>query len=220
VRRPQARHREGSPETSSVHPAKRHARGRRRSAIRPHVVAHVESFPRPDGESGEGDLEDAGVGLREPATFGRDHDPEERLESRGTEARTLYSVDPIRDDPEEQAPSPELAQHRTAARQAVAAAPERDEVGRTHFRGLPNRSPQEGQQAAKALVGQDRLADGPLSVELPERFVDAPVLGENRRGTGEAEVEEALAQSASLGTIEIQEGPVEVENDGAGAKQG
>ena len=37
---------------------------------------------------------------------------------------------------------------------------------------------------------------------------------------GKAEASQALAERGPLGTVEIQEGPVEVEKDGAEAKQG
>jgi hypothetical protein len=37
---------------------------------------------------------------------------------------------------------------------------------------------------------------------------------------GKAYVGEALAERGPLGTVEIQEGPVEVEKDGAEAQQG
>jgi AAA+ superfamily predicted ATPase len=59
-----------------------------------------------------------------------------------------------------------------------------------------------------------------LPVELPEGLVDPSVFAENRAGAGKTEVAKALAESAALGAIEIEEGAVEVEKDGAGARQG
>jgi hypothetical protein len=209
----------GASSDAPIHPAEGHAGRHRGPSVRPHVVAHVEGFPGPDPQSLERHRENARIGLREPTALGRDDHSEERLEPRDAETRPLHAVDAVRDHSEEQAPSLEVAEDRTAARQPVAAAPERLEVGRTHSRGLPQWCSQEREQTAKALPGQGGLADPALPVELPERLVDASVFGENRRGTRKAQVLEALAQSASLGTVEVQEGAVEVEKDGAGAKQ-
>jgi len=219
VRDPQSRPRSGQG-AAPIHPTEGHARGRRGPAVRADVVAYVEGLPGRDSESAKRHLEDPGVGLREPAAFGGDHHPKERLEPCPAQARALHAVDAIGDDSQEQPPGLELSQDRTAARQAVAAAGESLEIGRTHARGSSNRCAQEREQSAKALPGQLLLADPALSVELPEPFVDPSILGENRRGAGQTQVLEALAQSPSLGTVEIQEGTVEVEEDGAGAKQG
>ena len=205
---------------AAIHPAEGHAGRHRRPSVRAHVVAHVEGFPGPDPKRVERHREDAWIGLREPAALGRHHHSEERLEPRHAEPRPLHAVDAVRDHPEEQASSVELAEDRTAARQPVAASAESLEVGRAHRGGLSQRCPQEREQAAKALFRQGGLADPALPVELPERLVDASVLGENRPGARKAQVLEALAQSASLSTVEIQEGAVEVEKDGAGAQGG
>jgi hypothetical protein len=97
---------------------------------------------------------------------------------------------------------------------------EGSEVGRAHAGGLPNGCSEEREQAAEALSCQVRLGDPAPPVQIPERLVDPSVLGENGPGTGKAQVLEALSESASLVSVEIQKGAVEVENDGAGAKQG
>jgi hypothetical protein len=85
---------------------------------------------------------------------------------------------------------------------------------------MPHRSPDEGQEATEALPGQVGLADPALPIELPEGFIDASVFREDRPGGGQPQGSEALTQCAALGTVEVEEGPVEVEENGAGAKQG
>ena len=217
---PDARPAGRRPVGAAIHPTEGHARGRRGATVRAYVVADVERLPRGDLEGGERHLEDARVGLGEPAAFGGDHHREEGRKPRRLESRALHAIDAVRDHAQVQSAGAELAQDRSAPRQEVAAGRERLEVGPAQPSGLAERRPHEGEQAPEALAGECGLGDPAPAVQVPEALVDASVLRENPGGAREAEAGQALAERGPLGTVEIQEGPVEVEENGAEARQG
>jgi hypothetical protein len=85
--------------------------------------------------------------------------------------------------------------------------------------GPPGVAPDLAEEAAEALAGECFLADLAAAEGGPEVVVDALVGGDGRGGAGEAEGEEGFAERYALGPVEIEEGVVDVEEDGAEAVQ-
>jgi hypothetical protein len=76
------------------------------------------------------------------------------------------------------------------------------------------------QQAAEALLRERGLRDLPAAERGPQLVVDALVRRERRAGARQAERFEGLAQGRALGLVEVEQRPVDVEEDGAEAGQG
>ena len=77
--------------------------------------------------------------------------------------------------------------------------------------------------AGLTVVGVDRsergLGDLAAAVGGPQVYIDALVGGDGGAWGAEAEREEGLAQRRPLGPVEVEEGVVDVEEDGAEAGQ-
>jgi len=144
---------------------------------------------------------------------------EEGDETGRGEARALHAVDAVGHDTEAVA-GRERLQHRSAAGQAVAVRREAVEIDRAEAGGLPRVGSDLTQQATEALLRERGLRDGAAPVGGPKLVVDEPVGGERRWRTGNAEGTRGLAQGGALGLVEVEEGPVEVEEDGEEAGQG
>jgi hypothetical protein len=76
------------------------------------------------------------------------------------------------------------------------------------------------EEPAEALDRERLLRDAPAAVLRPELVVDAPVGKERRGREGEREAGERAPKRRALGAVEVEEGVVEVEEDGAEAGQG
>ena len=76
------------------------------------------------------------------------------------------------------------------------------------------------QQAAEALLRERGLRDLAAAEGRPQLVVDALVDGECRAAMGQAERLEGLAKGGALGLVEVEQRPVDVEEDGAEAGQG
>jgi len=75
------------------------------------------------------------------------------------------------------------------------------------------------EEAAEAFGGERVLGDLAAAVSGPERVVD-PLVRRDRRGRArEAQGREGLAQCEALGPVEVEEGVVDVEENGAEAGQ-
>jgi len=85
--------------------------------------------------------------------------------------------------------------------------------------GPPGIAPDLAEEAAEALAGERLLADLAAAEGGPEVVVDPLVGGDRRGGAGKAEGEEGLAEGGALGPVEVEEGVVDVEEDGAEAVQ-
>ena len=203
----------------AVHPDEAHSGGARGGAVHGRVVADVHRLLRSDRQRVERHVEDARVGLGVAAALRGDDRLEEGDEAGRGKARALHAVDAVGHDPEAEA-GRERLQHRPAAGQAVAARRETVEIDRAEAGGLPRVGSDLSQQAAEALLRECLLRDGAAPVGGPELVVDAPVGGERRRRTGNAEGTRGPAQGGALGLVEVEEGPVEVEEDGEEAGQG
>ena len=204
---------------AAVHPDEGHARRAGGGAVHGRVVADVHRVARRDRERVERHVQDARVRLGVAATLRGDDRLEEGDEAGRGEARALHAVDAVGHDPEAVAAAERL-QHRPAAGQAVAARREAVEIDRAEAGGLPRVGSDLMQQAAEALLRERGLRDGAAPVGGPERVVDAPVGGERRWRTRETEAARGLAQGGALGFVEVEQRPVEVEEDGAEASQG
>jgi hypothetical protein len=86
--------------------------------------------------------------------------------------------------------------------------------------GAPGVAPHLPQQAAEALAGEGRLRDLAAPVGGPEVVVDPLVRGDRRRGAGEAEAREGLAERRALRLVEIEKGVIDVEENGLETVQG
>jgi hypothetical protein len=204
--------------TAAVHPHEADAGAGRGLAVGGGIVPDVDRVARSDLQRVERRVEDARVGLGEAAALGGDDRLEERLEARGAQPRPLHAVDAVRDDAEAVAPA-ELAQGGAAAGQAVAAGAEVVEVRLPEPAGVAGVGPDRAQEAAEALGGELLLGRLPAAEGGPQLVVDALVGRDRRRRAGEAPGREGLAQGASLGAVEVEEGVVDVEEDGAEAGQ-
>jgi hypothetical protein len=76
------------------------------------------------------------------------------------------------------------------------------------------------QQTAEALLRQRGLGDLAAAEGRPQLVVDALVGGERAGGTGQPEREQGLTKCGALGLVEVEQRPVDVEEDGAEAGQG
>ena len=212
--RPRAASRPGPP----VHPAEGHPGSRGRPAIHVRVVPHVHRVSGGHPERVESHVEDPRIGLGEAAALGGDDGVEERVEPRRPEARSLHPVDAVRDHPQAEA----LGQPRedgSAARQAVAAAGQAIEEGLPEARRPPGIAVQVDQELAEALAREVRLPDRPPPVLVPEGVVDAPVCDESGAREGKSEVGEGGAEGRPLGPVEVEQGVIDVEEDGADSDQ-
>ncbi|HSD66637.1 MAG TPA: hypothetical protein VLF95_08040, partial [Vicinamibacteria bacterium] len=129
-----------------------------------------------------------------------------------------HAVDAVGDGAQAVAPA-QLLQHGPAAGQAVAVPRQVVEVGLPEEAGPPRVAPDLAEQAAEALAGERGLADLAPPEGGPQVVVDALVGGDRRRRAGEPEGEEGLAERPALGTVEVQESVIDVEEDGAEAGQ-
>jgi hypothetical protein len=73
---------------------------------------------------------------------------------------------------------------------------------------------------AEALLRESGLSDLAAAERGPQLVVDALVRRERGAGTGQAERVERLTQGRALGLVEVEQRPVDVEEDGAEAGQG
>jgi hypothetical protein len=80
-------------------------------------------------------------------------------------------------------------------------------------------APDRPQQPAEALGGEGLLGRLAAAVGGPQIVVDALVRGDRRRRAGEAQGREGLAQGVALGPVEVEQGVVDVEENGAEAGQ-
>jgi hypothetical protein len=189
-----------------------------RGAVRGGVVADVDGMAGGDAHRVESGVEDARVGLGVPAALGRHDGLEERLEAGGPETRPLDAVDPVRDDAEAVAAA-ERAQRRAAAREAVAAGGEPVEIGLAQPPRGARVAPDLPEEAPEALGGEGLLRRLAAPEGGPQLVVDPVVGGERRLRAREAEGREGLPQGAARGAVEVEEGVVDVEEDGAEAGQ-
>jgi hypothetical protein len=83
----------------------------------------------------------------------------------------------------------------------------------------PGVAPDLAKEAAEALPGERGLGDLAAAVRRPQVVVDAPEGGERRGRAAEAERPQGLPERRPLGAVEVQEGVVDVEEDGAEAAQ-
>jgi hypothetical protein len=164
-------------------------------------------------------VEDARVGLGEAAALRCDHGLEERREPGSREARALHAVDAVGHDAQAVALA-ERPQHRPTARQAVAARREPVEVDRAEPGSLLRIAADLAQQAAEALLRERGLRDLAAAKGGPQLVIDALVRRVRRAGTGQAERVQGLAQCGALGPVEVEQRPIDVEEDGAEAGQG
>jgi hypothetical protein len=89
------------------------------------------------------------------------------------------------------------------------------EVGLAEARGPARLSPDLTEEAAKALARERGLRRLAPAVRRPELVVDPAVRGDGRGRAAEAEGAQGLAEGRALGPVEVEERPVEVEEDGA-----
>jgi len=212
--RPRATSRPGPP----VNPAERHPGSRGGPAIHVRVVPHVHRVSGGHPERVESHVEDPRIGLGEAAALGGDDGVEERVEPRRLEARPLHAVDAVRDHRQAEA----LGQPRedgSAARQAVAAGRKAVEERFAEASGSAWVGLEMDQELAEALAREVRLPDGSPPVLVPEGVVDTPVGGESGARAGKSEVGEGGAEGRPLGPVEVEQGVVDVEEDGAESGQ-
>jgi hypothetical protein len=109
--------------------------------------------------------------------------------------------------------------HAPAAGQAIAALGQAVEV---RLAQAPRATPvaaDVSQQPAKALASERRLADLAAAKGRPQLRVDA-LVGRDRGGrTGQSEGAEGLPEGRAFGAVEVEQGVVDVEEDGAQAGQ-
>jgi hypothetical protein len=75
------------------------------------------------------------------------------------------------------------------------------------------------QQAAETLAGEGRLRDLAAPERCPQLRVDALVRGDRGTWAGQPEGREGQLEGRALGLVEVEEGVVDVEEDGAEAGQ-
>jgi hypothetical protein len=110
-------------------------------------------------------------------------------------------------------------EQRPAAGQPLASRRELVEVRLAEGRGPPWIAACLGEQPAEALASQGRLRRLAAAKGGPQLGVDALVGGGRRARAAEAEAEEGQLEGRALGPVEIEEGVVDVEEDGAKAVQ-
>ncbi len=163
-------------------------------------------------------MEDPRIGLGEAAALGGDDGVEERVEPRRREARSLHAIDAVRDhsqaealrQPDKDGPAP---------RQAVATGGQVIEEGLPEPGRPPRIAIHVDQELAEALAREVMLPDRPLPVPVPEGVVDPPVGGESGARAGESEGGEGGAEGRRLGPVEVEQGVVDVEENGAESGQ-
>jgi len=163
-------------------------------------------------------VQDPWVGLGEAAALGGDHGLEERFEPGRSQPRALHAVDPVRDHPQPVAPA-EAQERAAAARQPVAPGREVVEEGLAEASGPARVPPQMDQELAETLPCEVGLADRAAAVLLPERVVDPPIGGQDPGRERESEIVEGGPEGGPLRAVEVEEGVVDVEEDGAEAGQ-
>ena len=84
---------------------------------------------------------------------------------------------------------------------------------------VPGIPPEVDEELPEALAREVALADRPSPVLLPEDVVDPPVGGEGPGRAREAEAGEGGAEGRALGPVEVEQGMVDVEEDGAETAQ-
>jgi hypothetical protein len=84
---------------------------------------------------------------------------------------------------------------------------------------VPSGSARLVEQAAEALLRERRLGDLAAAVGGPQLVVDAPVGGEGRRRARESGRSQRQAECDALGLVEVEQRPVDVEEDGERAGQ-
>ena len=131
----------------------------------------------------------------------------------------MHAVDAVGHDAQAVAFA-ERPQHRPTARQAVAARREPVEVDRAEAGSLLRIAADLPQQAAEALLRERGLSDLAAAERGPQLVVDALVRRVRRARTRQAERVEGLTQGRALGLVEVEQRPVDVEEDGAEAGQG
>ena len=89
------------------------------------------------------------------------------------------------------------------------------EVGLAEAGGAASVASDLPQQPSEALAGEGGLGDLAPAEGGPQVVVDPPVGGEGGPGTGKTEGSEGVPEGRTLGLVEIQEGVVDVEEDGA-----
>jgi hypothetical protein len=144
---------------------------------------------------------------------------EESFQPGGPQPRPLDAIDAVGHDPQA-VRRPEAGQGGPAAGQAVTTLGQVVEVGPAEADGPPGVSPQEAEQTPEALHRQFRLGDFPRTVEGPKLFVDAAVLAQRGPAQGQAQPGEGGTERGPLRPVEIQQGVVEVEENGAEPGQG
>lgn len=202
-----------------VHPAEGDTRPRGRPSVRRHVVPYVKSLRGGEAQRVQGHLQDAGIGLGEAATLRGDHHLEETLQPGRPQPGPLDAIDPVGNDPQPVA-GPEAGQGGPAAGQAVTARGQLFEIGPAEASRPPAIGPQEVEQTREALHRQYRLGDSSAAVEGPELLVDAAVLAQGGAAQGPAHLGESGAQRGPFGPVEVEQGVIEVEQDGAETGQG
>ena len=75
------------------------------------------------------------------------------------------------------------------------------------------------QELAEALAREVKLPDRSAPVLVPEGVVDPSIGGESGARTGEPEVGEGGAEGRPLGPVEVEQGVVDVEENGAKSGQ-
>ena len=201
-----------------VDPVERHPGSRGGLAIHCRVVTHVHRVSRSHSELVQSDVEDSRVGLGESATLGRDDALEERSEPRRPEAGPLHAVDAVRDHSQAEALR-KARENGPAAGQAVAARGQVIQEVLAEPRRPPRIALQVDQELAEALAREVGLPDLAPPVQVPEGIVDLPVGDESRARTGEPEIGESGAKGRPLGPVEVEQGVVDVEENGAESGQ-
>ncbi len=168
---------------------------------------------------GESHLEDPGVRLREATGFGGHDDVEKARQARRRETRSLDAVVAVGHDREAVAAG-ETAQRRAAAGQQVAALREVGQEQAGERRGAAGIGPDRTQQQAEALDRERRCRDLAPPVLLPQIVVDRAEGSKGRRPEGKRELRERLTEREPLRPVEVEEGVVGVEEDGAEAQGG
>jgi hypothetical protein len=93
------------------------------------------------------------------------------------------------------------------------------EVGLAEAGSAAGVAPDLAQQPPEALAGESGLRGLAPAEGGPQLVVDPPVRGNRGRGAGEALRREGVPEGRALGPVVVEEGVVDVEEDGAEAVQ-
>ena len=93
------------------------------------------------------------------------------------------------------------------------------EKGLAEPRRPPGIATQVDQELPETFACEVRLPDRPPPVLVPEGVVDPTVGEEGRARAGESEVGESGAEGRPLGPVEVEQGVVDVEENGAESGQ-